>query len=149
MGIWGGLRDGKLTGAEIQLMFMTSISLAVAAIPEGLPTVVTIVLALGMQRMAKKNSIMKKLHAVETLGSVSVICSDKTGTLTQNQMTVVKAFAGGKLFALSDEGYSPEGRLTHNDTPVDLEAEPDFSLLLRGSLLAVLLVSLGFWKLWK
>ncbi|MDU4959553.1 MAG: cation-translocating P-type ATPase [Sporomusaceae bacterium] len=135
MGIWGGLRDGKLTGAEIQVMFMTSISLAVAAIPEGLPTVVTIVLALGMQRMAKKNSIMKKLHAVETLGSVSVICSDKTGTLTQNQMTVVRAFAGNKLFSLSGEGYCPEGRLTRNDAPAELASEPDVSLLLQGSAL--------------
>lgn len=135
MGIWGGLRDGTLSANEVQLMFMISISLAVAAIPEGLPTVVTIVLALGMQRMAKKNAIMKKLHAVETLGSVSVICSDKTGTLTQNQMTVVKVFAAGKLFSLSGEGYSPEGQLSQNDNLVDLSSEQDLGCLLRGAVL--------------
>lgn len=135
LGVYSGYSDGVLEMAEVQLMLMTAISLAVAAIPEGLPTVVTIVLALGMQRMAKKNSIMKKLHAVETLGSISVICSDKTGTLTQNQMTVVKAFTLEKMVDVSGEGYDPQGAFLQDGKTVDLAAEQDFALLLKGAAL--------------
>jgi P-type Ca2+ transporter type 2C len=135
LGIYQGYRDGNLTTDEITLLFMTAVSLAVAAIPEGLPAVVTIVLAIGMQRMVKKNCIVKKLHAVETLGSTTVICSDKTGTLTQNQMTVVRLYADDELLEVSGEGYTPEGVFSKSGKGLDLSVEPGLTLLLQGSAL--------------
>ncbi len=102
---------GYLRGEPLVAMFLTSVSLAVAAVPEGLPAVVTITLALGVTRMAKRHALIRKLPAVETLGSATVICSDKTGTLTKNEMTVTKLFVGDASFDVTGEGYSPVGEI--------------------------------------
>ncbi|GAB6181085.1 calcium-transporting P-type ATPase, PMR1-type [Desulfotomaculum defluvii] len=100
---------GILRGEPIYHMFLAGVSLAVAAIPEGLPAIVTIALAIGVQRMIKRNAIIRRLPAVETLGCATVICSDKTGTLTENQMTVREILVGNSHVSVTGEGYDPKG----------------------------------------
>jgi len=113
---------GLLRGFDIVAMLLTSIGLAVSAIPEGLPVSITITLSVGLYQMAKRNAVVKKLAAVETLGSTNIICSDKTGTLTKNQMTVNTIFAGGEDFDVSGSGYDMKGQIQKKNSDSKLIA---------------------------
>lgn len=119
---------GVFTGKDISVMFLTAVALAVAAIPEGLPAVITISLAIGVQKMVKKNALIRKLPSVETLGSVNVICTDKTGTLTHNQMTVKKIWVNNLIYEVSGSGYDSKGQFTQANKPANPE---DLNLLLK------------------
>lgn len=126
---------GVLQGQPWVDTFMAAVALAVGAIPEGLPAAVTITLAIGVSRMAKRRAIIRKLPAVETLGSTMVICSDKTGTLTENQMTVQEIFSNGGLYEVTGSGYQPQGQFLQNGRT----AAPDSSPALKECLTAGLL----------
>ncbi|RJX41016.1 calcium-translocating P-type ATPase, SERCA-type [Paenibacillus pinisoli] len=126
---------GILHGQPAYGMFLAGVSLAVAAIPEGLPAIVTIALALGVQRMIKRKAIVRKLPSVETLGCASVICSDKTGTLTQNKMTVTHVWIGGRKLEVSGEGYDPTGAIYEDGKALDLKNDQSIKRLLQISAL--------------
>lgn len=125
---------GIFLGHSVREMFTTVVSLAVSIIPEGLPIVMTLVLATGVWRMSRRNALVKKLQAVEALGQARVIAVDKTGTLTKNEILLQKVYVDGKTFSVSGEGYKPEGEVTLNDSKIDPLNHPE--LLLAGKLAA-------------
>jgi len=125
----GGLFSGPLAylkeyAAEITEVFIIAISLAIAAVPEGLPAVVTISLALGMREMVRRHALIRKLSSVETLGSATTICSDKTGTLTQNEMTVTRMWVDGQFIDVTGTGYTPKGDFLVDGKPVEIKEYP-------------------------
>lgn len=126
---------GILLGGTAKDMFMTAVAAAVATIPEGLPIVVTIALAVGVGRMARHNAIIRKLQAVETLGSTTIICSDKTGTLTKNEMTVTLLYDGLHTCEVTGGGYEPIGEILRDGLPVAAAGEEQLARLLRIGLL--------------
>ncbi len=126
---------GLLRGQPLLEMFIFGIALAVAVVPEALPAVVTISLAIGVQRMVKRHALVRRLPAVETLGSTSIICSDKTGTLTKDEMTVRKIFVAGQTLEVSGAGYDPRGTFSLNGSIVE-PTTPNLLSLLRGAALA-------------
>src|SRR5512144_590783 len=122
-------------GFSVEDMFLAGVGLAVAAIPEGLPAIMTITLAIGVQRMARRNAIVRRLPAVETLGPVNVICTDKTGTLTRSEMMVASIAAAGKFIEVSGEGYAPCGSFLRDGDEIDIERTDWLREMLRGAML--------------
>ncbi len=123
------------TKEQIVELFIVAVSLAIAAVPEGLAAVVTICLAMGMREMARRHALIRRLPAVETLGSATVICSDKTGTLTQNEMMAVRLYVADWRLDVSGQGYEPKGEFTNYGTPSDPRDNAEMMALLTGSLL--------------
>ena len=126
---------GLYEGEKIAEMFISAVAVAVSAIPEGLPVAVTIAMAIGVSRMARQNAIVRRLPSVETLGSTTIIGSDKTGTLTRNEMTVRLLFDGQLTFQVSGVGYEPVGIFTHDGIEVDVKSQPRLEKTLRIGLL--------------
>ena len=126
---------GLIQGIDFIDILLFAIASAVASIPEGLPAVVTIVLAIGLRRMAARNAIIRELPAVETLGSATVICSDKTGTLTKNEMTVKAIYTYGRNFEVTGEGYEPNGEILDNGKPADISVNEELRLMLTAGAL--------------
>jgi len=141
---------GLIRGQSPFDMFMAAVALSVGAIPEGLPAALTITLAIGVARMARRRAIIRKLTAVETLGSTTVICSDKTGTLTENQMTVQEILAGGERFEVTGAGYTPSGRILKQGSAVDASESAALMECLKAGLLcndSLLLEKEGRWAI--
>jgi Ca2+-transporting ATPase len=139
---------GLIRDQSVFDMFMAAVALSVGAIPEGLPAALTITLAIGVARMARRRAIIRKLTAVETLGSTTVICSDKTGTLTENQMTVQEILAGGERFEVTGAGYTPSGRILKIGVTVDASMPSALMECLKAGLLcndSLLLEKEGRW----
>lgn len=126
---------GLLVGRPLFEMFMTGLSLAVAMVPEGLPAVVTVTLALGAAAMARRNALARRLQAVETLGAASVICTDKTGTLTENQMTATRIWTSGTVFDVAGTGYDPAGHIETDGRRVRTSDDPSLARLLDAALI--------------
>ncbi|HSN64054.1 MAG TPA: HAD-IC family P-type ATPase, partial [Azonexus sp.] len=140
---------GLLRGTKPFELFMTSVSLAVAAVPEGLPAVVTVALALGVLRMARRRTLMRKLAAVETLGSTTVICTDKTGTLTVGEMTVRALYVADQRYEVTGEGYGPDGEVCFDGKQADAQhAAPllELATVILGCNNAHLVAEKGAWK---
>jgi Ca2+-transporting ATPase len=129
------LMAGTLLGEKLSTMFMVAVATAVSAVPEGLPVAVTIAMAIGVSKMAQRNAIIRKLPAVETLGNTTVICSDKTGTLTRNEMTVRLIYDGTHTYELTGSGYDPGGEILREKIPITKGERKDLIRLLRIGLL--------------
>jgi Ca2+-transporting ATPase len=132
--VLGVVESGGVVASVLDA-FEVSIALAVSAVPEGLPAIVTVSLALGARELAKRNAILRKLSSAETLGATTVICSDKTGTLTKGEMTVRKIHVNGKMFDVTGAGYQPKGEFLMDGKPVAVKDNPELELLLRANTL--------------